>query len=421
MKNIYKFLFLFLLPLTSIAQSNYKPGYVVTLKGDTLHGFIDYKEWGRNPKDIRFKNSLSTGAAEGFSTKNAGAFAVTGLEYYQCFVLSISQDQVDMGKLETKPDSSYLTDTVFLRIIAKGKHLTLYSYTDNIKPRYYVLETGENLPQELSFHAYFNPNESASVQYINRFRTQLENLAQKYEVNTDKTQEQIVRANYAEADLIKIADVINGTSSRQFNTQKLFGTRLFIGIGVNYNTQVFAGDNTSQGDISFPQKTTITPKISAGLDFFPNKNVQRLFLRAEVSFTVDNYNLSNTMAGDVLNLSFNQYMVSVIPQIFYNVYNTESLKVFLNVGVSVNFSSYKNYSFTEQFGSSSGANLYSALPLDKTWESFPIKAGIILNKKLEIYAGYTPSESITGVLSSINTVGSVSTYQAGISYLFGIK
>ena len=46
---------LFLLPLLSIAQANYKSGYVVTLKGDTLRGYINYKEWGRNPKDIDFK------------------------------------------------------------------------------------------------------------------------------------------------------------------------------------------------------------------------------------------------------------------------------------------------------------------------------------------------------------------------------
>ena len=37
---------LLLLPLLSIAQSNYKSGYVVTLKGDTLRGYINYKEWG---------------------------------------------------------------------------------------------------------------------------------------------------------------------------------------------------------------------------------------------------------------------------------------------------------------------------------------------------------------------------------------
>jgi len=46
MKHLVKLLLIFiLLPFISTAQTNYKPGYVVTLTGDTLHGFIDYKEW----------------------------------------------------------------------------------------------------------------------------------------------------------------------------------------------------------------------------------------------------------------------------------------------------------------------------------------------------------------------------------------
>ena len=49
MKRIYM-LIAVLLPLLSIAQSNYKPGYVVDIKGDALHGYLDQKEWGHNPK-----------------------------------------------------------------------------------------------------------------------------------------------------------------------------------------------------------------------------------------------------------------------------------------------------------------------------------------------------------------------------------
>jgi hypothetical protein len=45
MKFFYKVLLaVILLPAFSYAQSNYKPGYVVNLKGDTLRGFIDCRE-----------------------------------------------------------------------------------------------------------------------------------------------------------------------------------------------------------------------------------------------------------------------------------------------------------------------------------------------------------------------------------------
>jgi len=57
MKYFYLFAFLISVSLSSLAQSNYKPGYVVDLRNDTLKGFIDYKEWENNPKTFTFKSN----------------------------------------------------------------------------------------------------------------------------------------------------------------------------------------------------------------------------------------------------------------------------------------------------------------------------------------------------------------------------
>jgi len=95
MKHFPKILLLLFLPLFSLAQSNYKPGYVITVKGDTVHGFIDYKEWDKNPKNISFKNALNDSVAENFTSKNASGFAVTGSEYFKVFIVHISEDQVE--------------------------------------------------------------------------------------------------------------------------------------------------------------------------------------------------------------------------------------------------------------------------------------------------------------------------------------
>ena len=48
-------LFFLLFPFFTNAQSNYKPGYLVTIKGDTLHGLIDYRQWDNNPGAVAFK------------------------------------------------------------------------------------------------------------------------------------------------------------------------------------------------------------------------------------------------------------------------------------------------------------------------------------------------------------------------------
>ena len=51
-------LFLLAVPMALLAQSNYKPGYVVTSKGDTVKGLVDYQEWDANPETISFKKTI---------------------------------------------------------------------------------------------------------------------------------------------------------------------------------------------------------------------------------------------------------------------------------------------------------------------------------------------------------------------------
>jgi len=36
-------------PAVLFAQSNFKSGYIVMPKGDTVKGYIDYREWDNNP------------------------------------------------------------------------------------------------------------------------------------------------------------------------------------------------------------------------------------------------------------------------------------------------------------------------------------------------------------------------------------
>jgi hypothetical protein len=423
MPHLNKLIFaLFLFPLFSMAQSNYKPGYVVTLKGDTLHGFVDYREWDKNPKNISFKNINIYGKAENFTTKNTLAFAITGLEYYERYVVSVSLDATDINKLSTEPDTSYLTDTVFLRISTKGKYLKLYSYTDNIKLRFYLLETGQSQPQELIYHAFYNPNVSRSAQYITRYRTQLENLAQKYNVNTDAVKRRILQTDYNESEFIKIVQAINGYSSVQFTPQSTSSIRWFAGISVNYSNLNFNYNNTdlSNNSIGLSGKYgSFFPKITAGLDFY-NKNAQSIVLRADYSFTASKYNVSSqtySSLGPVTNtVHFSQYSSAITPQIIFNIYNAENLKVFVGAGVSLNLSTYSNHQYVQTYSTFTPFVMNNFPDFSQFWVSFPIKAGIVVNKKMEINVCYIPPS----VISNYSTFsGFVSSYQAGVNYFFG--
>lgn len=412
-------LLLLLLPFFTNAQSNYKPGYVVTSKGDTLHGLIDYRQWDNNPGTVAFKKEPGQGNPDIFTTKTANSFGVTGQEYFENHTVRVSQDPVDVANIESKLDTNYRIDRVFLQVINKGRFVILYRYKDNLKERFYLLETGQEQPYELAYHDFYNRDESGIVQYIKRFHIQLQNVAQKNDVSNDHLLREISQSNYSETDLTKIIQNINGNTSSQFTTQKLFGTRWFAGAGVNYSQSKF------NGIIDFanaPASSSVFPKIDGGIDFLFNKDIQKFYFRVEVLFTVNGpytfitYNVGGS--GGIVTLKFKQYNTSVIPQFVYNLYNRDKLKVFIDAGIAYNFAAYNDYRTIIAYNSFSTATLDKYPELLKSYYSIPIKAGIVLNKKIEIYACYAPYSRITDYVQFDN---SITSYQAGINYLFGGK
>jgi hypothetical protein len=128
MKSFYKaLLVLSFLPLITFAQSNYKPGYVVTLKGDTLRGFIDYREWNTNPTSINFKAAIADIKSRTFTPEDVSFFDINGMETYRRYAGPISMDATDKDHLSASLDTSFRQETVFFRVLQKGNNLALYS------------------------------------------------------------------------------------------------------------------------------------------------------------------------------------------------------------------------------------------------------------------------------------------------------
>ncbi|MGN6638499.1 MAG: hypothetical protein ACTHJ8_06275, partial [Mucilaginibacter sp.] len=393
MKKILTLLsIILLLPFLSSAQSNFKPGYVVTLQGDTLKGAIDYREWDNNPKQITYKDNNDQ--TQEFNVRNAKAFAINGLEYYERYIVSVSQDPVDINKISSKLDTSYHIDTVFLHVLAKGKNLALYSYNDDIKLRFYISETASpQLPQELEFHAFYNPDATSTVHYVRRYRIQLQYEAEK-NGKENSLSGLIPEADYNESDLVKIVNKINGDSELHLTSKNLFGTRWFAGAAITHNKLDFIG-NFSLANA--PASNSVTPRINAGIDIFPNKTIQKFYFRLEISYAYGKYSFFyadeySTPVGSSASLNLNQYNGIFTPQVVYNLYNSEQLKVFADVGMAINFSFYNHYRYTITYTNFPEKVFDDRYPqFYKTWAAFPLKAGIAIKKRVELYASYTPT------------------------------
>jgi hypothetical protein len=204
------------LPIFSYAQY-YQPGAVVNLKGDTLHGFIKYSDWDGVPKNIFFKIDTNNDPVK-YTVKDIKYFnvAIGYLQEFQRYEGPVTTDNIEINHLFIGKDTGFRIDTVFLRVMLKGKNMTLFSYKDNIKTRYFVSQNADHKPKELIYRIYFKSQEANGrdrTAYDRTYLQQLTAIAAKQ--NDPDLMEAIAKTDYTETDLLKIAAKINGIADKE--------------------------------------------------------------------------------------------------------------------------------------------------------------------------------------------------------------
>lgn len=416
-----------LLPALSYAQSNYKPGFIVDLKGDTLNGFIDYREWNSNPDAIDFKTAVTARDSKRFTPADISYFNITGLESYVRHSGPISMDATDRDHISTFRDTSFRQATVFFKVLQKGHNLTLYSYADNLKQRFYIGEAPDYAPKELVYRLYYNysgdnTNSQKGVTVNeNTYMKQLFALANKYEVLNDGTQWDIEHAAYNSDDILKIVRQINHISKADFGkTNAAHGPvyNLFISAGVNINkiTSPPGSAYTMGGGTS---SSSNLPEFSIGANFFANPSTRQLQFRLEAGLALSQfkslYPLKVSPYGP-FEASFDMNTFSISPQIIYNFYNAENFKVYADIGMSLLFFSYSKPYLGPQDRSPSPLDL-STNPyyFNKTDDGFLLKGGVQIHKNFGIFVQYQTSVSNTkGGYFGLTSIAE----QVGLNYYF---
>ncbi|PAW92605.1 hypothetical protein CKK33_03475 [Mucilaginibacter sp. MD40] len=404
------FVFSFLFITSVFSQSNFKPGYFLTTQNDTVKGFINYREWDQNPKQVIFKPALNS-PSQNITLNNANGFGVNGFEYYTKAIVKVSTSLESLAELPRDVDTTYRVDTAFLKIVVNGSKLIFYTYNTNIKPVYYVgnRSTGEITP--LKRYVYLDEN--GTIKNLDIFRSQLIGLAMLNQPGNQKLQDIIASVKYDEYQLANIVALINGYPKTKKVIINNGATRFFAGAGVGFSTLKFSGDVAPFSNGASAR--SVTPIVSAGLDFLVNKQTEKLIIRFELTATGKHFsiteipqeNRSNSLDFKYLNLGF-------IPQLMYNIYSTDKLKVFLNAGLGFNLNTYNKYAYELNFrGDITRMNKFPE------FEGFvftiPIKAGVQINKHVQIYGGYSLPSAITSYSA---WDASVATVSGGVNYLF---
>lgn len=415
--NIYFRLILLCLslPILSFAQRNFKPGYIVTLKGDTIRGQINYREWNQTPVIIQFKNGSIT---EKYTPRDIAAFGLDNIDYYQSQQVSVSMDNVDYSKLLHHPDTANKkTEQIFLHVLTTGAGATLLAYTDSLKERFYIRTGQTTIPQELGYATYINdPADNGSQpieKYIRQYQRQLIALASSINRYNSKLTGQISRSAYTKDDLVKIVNIINGNTGNAKNTATSHsGIRLFAGISAVQSKLKYSGGiniaSSNQSSASY-----YSPKISIGADLLNNVNIGALIIRAELSlYATDLKDVAGTSAS-----SLKQTNIIFTPQVIYNLYNAAAFKFYLGTGINIAFAQYSNnnYSFDIQDYNHTIVTFHKYISTATMHYSIPVKAGFVFHQKIELFGAYYTTATIT---NAITYSGNVNVLEAGLKYLF---
>ncbi|MBD1364973.1 hypothetical protein IDJ77_14220 [Mucilaginibacter sp. ZT4R22] len=206
---------LLLLSSLAVAQTHFEPGYAVTLKGDTLYGTIDSRDLHGNPRQVKFNTAAGNNAMV-LTPNNTQYLEVKGRQAYQRYAGFITLDHISEQQVLNERDTSMRLDTVFLKVLQKGEKLSLYSFSDHIKNRFYITEKDGEMPVELGYRLYYDSGKvnvytgKGRTVSEDTYMTQLYNIALKHDLMTPDIQHKIEWLRYTKSYILEVVNKING-------------------------------------------------------------------------------------------------------------------------------------------------------------------------------------------------------------------
>lgn len=297
--------------------------------------------------------------------------------------------------LPTGVDTSSNQAIVFLKQLVKGEYMNLYVYTDSLKTRYFAQEQQEQ-PVELLYQNYFNNDTHGQIKTVKSYTGYLIFLAGKYRNNDASLISSIQHSEY-NSDIIKLVDKINSgkiASSKSYSN--LSGIRYYVGAAFNQNRFTFHIPNTGDAILN-----KLVPALNFGVDILPNKNVQKIFIRADLTLSYnklqyqrnfDSFFVVNGVPYYTGNFSYvytaNLFSAAIAPQVGLNLYNTDGFKFYVAAGAAITMIQYGNQKLLRTKQGESNTTLLTSYDFGSPRLGFPVQVGVTFNKQYEIYTSY---------------------------------
>lgn len=144
----------------SLAQTNFVPGHIITIDGDSIAGEIDDQYWSAAPKEIQFR---SASGVKTYAPADLLQFGVGNKTLY--LSQPVQYDSTSNSKtLSHSFQPTYKQDYLFLRVIVKSKY-SLLEFMDDQVPHFFI-QQGETFT-ELVNHMFLSSANGANTKRVN--------------------------------------------------------------------------------------------------------------------------------------------------------------------------------------------------------------------------------------------------------------
>jgi hypothetical protein len=418
--HVRKLILLFSLVLCAFfahSQSRFSQGYIVTNTGDTLSGLVNVRETDISPTQVTFKKTQADDAKK-YEIDEVRYYAINNFYAYQRFEVSVSMFTVAMKDISGYRLDPAVRKTVFLKVLQQGKRLTLFSYRDNLKLRFYKLEPGETEPQELIYRVI---KQGASYAEAFAFRDQLRMIADRAGLKNPSLEHLLKKTIYQESSMTRLAAAVNSIEvAKTFQGENVF-TGLRIGAGVQLSSVNFYDND----EYAKNGKSSTSPGYWTSIiyDIAPNPIVGALVFRTELTVSqlqVSTATYDHRFSSNLdLRQSFTQHAATLGAGILLNIINKQKFKFFIGAGFRLNAGSYKKNDFLYTrtgFTGNTDVIFNKDTEPRKIWSSTPLRAGIVMGKRWEISVAYCLARPFSH--DTFPFKYGISTTQAGLVYRF---
>ncbi len=393
----------------SFGQKNYLPAYFISLKSDTVRGFIHYANWGNNPKKISFKDNL-TSEPRSINVLEIKGFSVAD-ERYESAIVQVERSSNNTMNLERSDEFIFQKDTVFLQTMIQGDKPVYYYNKKHGKEQFYIKGDTSNFSL-LLYKRYLAPDNftkialqrrSSTVKVIEN-RRYLGQLA-LYLKDCADIQKLLKKNKYKKKSMETLfLDYYQCTNQPITFHKKSEKTKLEFGVvaglsiaDINFKSDFANYDYLTKANY----KSSTNPVVGLSLNIIFPRNRRKWSLYNDVIYTSYQFkgtykNFVSSNQYETINTEFD-YIYLKMNNMFRFTQPIGNIFFYINAGFSSSFATKSKNSYTQQYKlyTLEGAETGTALDDPKKNENGYIGGVGILYKNYTLDMRYENSDGMS--------------------------